>query len=188
MSRYPRSPAVYSRCALVGAAPGIGVRQYVIAADLVVQGIEPKLGSAFAFACNAVCSLWTLIGVARFPNLPVLRHFRVGPELRPLPSAGITRLPVLRPFRHPIAPGLAVTGFRLVDASTTQGASRVASIFLLYACCRHYPGGIAVHTFALFLCNISLPRNVAGRLPHTSFGACSAFTHVTACILTKSLS
>ena len=27
-----------------------------------------------AFACNAICSFWTFIGVDRFPNLQVLHH------------------------------------------------------------------------------------------------------------------
>ena len=47
---------VHARCALVGAALGIGMCQNVIAADLVVQGVEAVAGSAFAFACNAICS------------------------------------------------------------------------------------------------------------------------------------
>ena len=38
------------------------MRQNVVAADLVVQGIEAIAGSAFAFACNAVCSFRTLSG------------------------------------------------------------------------------------------------------------------------------
>src|SRR5271169_5938917 len=41
--------AVYSRCALVGAALGIGMRQNVLAADLVVQGVEPITGFRLRF-------------------------------------------------------------------------------------------------------------------------------------------
>ena len=40
---------VYSRRALVGAALGIGVRQNVVAADLVVQGIEAIAGFCLRF-------------------------------------------------------------------------------------------------------------------------------------------
>jgi hypothetical protein len=40
---------VYSWCALVGAALGIGMRQDVFAADLVVQGIEAITGFRLRF-------------------------------------------------------------------------------------------------------------------------------------------
>ena len=40
---------VHTRCALVGAALGIGVRQDVLAADLVVQGIEAIPGFCLRF-------------------------------------------------------------------------------------------------------------------------------------------
>ena len=41
--------AVHPRCALVGAALGIGMRQDVLAADLVVQGVEAILGFCLRF-------------------------------------------------------------------------------------------------------------------------------------------
>jgi hypothetical protein len=40
---------VHSRCALVGAALGISMGQNVLAADLVVQGIEPIAGFCLRF-------------------------------------------------------------------------------------------------------------------------------------------
>jgi hypothetical protein len=40
---------VYTRCALVGAALGIGMRQNVFTADLVVQGVEPITGFCLRF-------------------------------------------------------------------------------------------------------------------------------------------
>ena len=41
-------------------------------------------------------------------------------ELRPLPSAGVTRFPrYYEPLRHPRAPGLSLTGVRLVLSSLT---------------------------------------------------------------------
>jgi hypothetical protein len=40
---------VHARCALVGAALGIGVGQDVLAADLVVQGVEPIAGFCLRF-------------------------------------------------------------------------------------------------------------------------------------------
>ena len=45
---------------------------------------------------------------------------RVCLELRPLPSAGVTRFPrYYEPLRHPTAPGLSLTGVRLVLSSLT---------------------------------------------------------------------
>ena len=44
------------------------------------------------------------------------------PCLRPLPSAGITRLPqYYGPLRHPARPGLSLTGFRLARATPPSG-------------------------------------------------------------------
>src|SRR5262244_1482224 len=40
---------VYSRCTLVGTALGIGMRQNVVAADLVVQGVEAIAGLCLSF-------------------------------------------------------------------------------------------------------------------------------------------
>ena len=52
---------------------------------------------------------------------------RVGLELRPLPSPGITRLQrYYGPLRHPTRPGLTLAGCRLT-LTITAGASRVAS-------------------------------------------------------------
>ena len=40
---------VYSRYALIGTALGIGMRQNILAADLVVQGVEPITGFRLRF-------------------------------------------------------------------------------------------------------------------------------------------
>src|ERR1700716_750916 len=54
-------------------------------------------------------------------------------ELRSLPSTGVTRLPrYYEPLRHTRAPGLSLTGFRLVIAEPRLGVSRVAYAFLVY--------------------------------------------------------
>ena len=67
------------------------------------------------------------------PNLLSFPTSCVCLELRSLSSTGITRLPrSYEPRRHPKAPGLSLTGFRLVILSPRQGASRVACVFLVY--------------------------------------------------------
>jgi hypothetical protein len=81
----------------------------------------------------------------------------VGLELRPLPSPGITRLPrYYEPLRHPSAPGLSLTGVRLIIPDHALGLPVLRALSLC-TCCRHYPGA------------------AAGRLPRSSHPAVSAF-------------
>src|SRR5208282_1141600 len=61
-------------------------------------------------------------------------------ELRPLPSAGITRLHrYYGPLRHPSAPGLSLTGLRLIILEHALGLPVLRTLSLC-TCCRHYPG------------------------------------------------
>src|SRR6185503_19344664 len=67
----------------------------------------------------------------------------VCPELRPLPSTGITRLQrYYEPLRHPSAPGLSLTGVRLIIPDHAQGLPVLRALSLC-TCCRHYPGAAA---------------------------------------------
>src|SRR5215472_4485837 len=60
--------------------------------------------------------------------------------LRPLPSTGITRLPrYCEPLRHPSAPGLSLTGVRLIIPDHASGFPVLRALSLC-TCCRHYPG------------------------------------------------
>ena len=61
---------------------------------------------------------------------------------RPLPATrswtGITRLPPYQePLRHPSAPGLSLTGIRLIIPDRALGLP-VLRAFSLCTCCRHY--------------------------------------------------
>src|SRR6202023_200238 len=81
----------------------------------------------------------------------------VGLELRPLPSPGITRLQrYYRPLRHPSAPGLSLTGVRLIIPDHALGLPVLRALSLC-TCCRQYPGA------------------AAGRNPRSSHPAVSAF-------------
>src|SRR6266446_3290097 len=61
-------------------------------------------------------------------------------ELRPLPSTGITRLQrYCEPLRHPRAPGLSLTGVRLIIPDHAMGLPVLRALSLC-TCCRHYPG------------------------------------------------
>jgi len=74
------------------------------------------------------------------PNLRSFATYCVGLEPRPLPSTGVARLPrYCGPIRHPAAPGLSVTGIRLVVADHAAGLPVLRALSLC-TCCRHYPG------------------------------------------------
>src|ERR1700687_2564173 len=61
-------------------------------------------------------------------------------ELRSLPSTGVTRFPrYCGPLRHPGAPGLSLTGVRLLIADHASGLPVLRTLSLC-TCCRHYPG------------------------------------------------
>ena len=95
-------------------------------------------------------------------GFPISRSFTtycVCLELRSLPSTGITRLQrYYEPLRHPRAPSLSLTGFRLVLADHALGLP-VFRTLSLCTCCRHYPGAAAGCTASLIHpSRISLPR------------------------------
>ncbi len=122
------------------------------------------------------------------PNLLSLIAYCVCPELRPLPSTGITRLHrYYEPLRHPIAPRPSLTGVRLLDPSNTPWGFPCCVRFPLCTCCRHYPGAATGFQSAQSPNRVSLPRSefpVGLRI--VLFEACSAFTRVAACTLAPS--
>src|SRR4029077_10384477 len=64
-------------------------------------------------------------------------------ELRPLPSPGIARLQrYYEPLRHPSAPGLSLTGVRLIIPDHALGLPVLRALSLC-TCCRQYPGAAA---------------------------------------------
>src|SRR5512132_906513 len=79
-------------------------------------------------------------------GFPISRSFTtscVCLELRSLPSTGVTRLPrYYEPLRHPRAPSLSLTGFRLVIADHALGLP-VFRALSLCTCRRQYPGAAA---------------------------------------------
>ena len=108
--------------------------QDVLAADLVVQRVEavtrrlPSLSRATPSAASEHSP--ELLGC---PISASLATCCVRLELRPLPSTGITRLQrYYEPLRHPRAPGLSVTGVRLVVPDHALGLPVLRCAFLVY--------------------------------------------------------
>ena len=110
-------------------------------------------------------------------------------ELRSLPSTGITRFhQYYGPLRHPSAPSLTVTGFKVGPYHCPrQRVSRVACVFQYVHAAATTPAQRLGACFARFPSHVSLPR-IGGRvgLCIVLFEVCSALTRVTAYTLAKS--
>ena len=114
-------------------------------------------------------------------------------QLRPLPSASVTRLHrYYGPLRHPTRPGLSLAGFRLRVTRPRRWG---------FPCCVSSPLTCMPSPLPRQdpqCVSLVLPQAAyhSGRRPSLDsrrvgscikrFGACSAFTHITACTLAKS--
>jgi len=126
-----------------------------------------------AFASRATPSA-VLEHSSELIGCPISRSFTtycVCPELRPLPSTGITRLQrYYEPLRHPRAPGLSLTGFRLAVAPATPWG---------FPCCVRFPCVHAVATtpaqrLGVHLCSFipavsAFPERVVGSACASTF-------------------
>src|SRR6202011_2451576 len=94
-------------------------------------------------------------------------------ELRSLPSTGVTRLPrYYEPLRHPKAPSLSLTGFRLVIADHALGLP-VSRALSLCTCRRQYPGVAAGRNLRSTRPAISaFPDMAVGSAYTSSFSRC----------------
>jgi len=74
-------------------------------------------------------------------TLPALGHCHSAPEVRPLPSPGVTRLHrYYGPVRLPRRPGLSLAGRRLVTPSHHRWGLPCCVCVPVPTCPRHYPG------------------------------------------------
>src|SRR5712691_4635933 len=150
---------------------------------------HPALGQDFALArATPSAASEHLLELIGFPISRSFTTYCVCLELKSLPSTGVTRLQrYYEPLRHPNAPGLSLTGVRLVIPDHALGSPVLRSLSLC-TCCRHYPGAASGRTASLISSRrISLPRKgcrVGLRI--VLFEACSAFTRVAACTLARS--
>jgi hypothetical protein len=152
---------------------------------------HPALGQDFTPSLSRATPSAVSEHSSEFIGCPISRSFTtycVCLELRSLPSPGVTRLQrYCEPLRHPRAPGLSLTGFRLVIADHALGLP-VFRALSLCACCRQYPGVASGRITSLISSRrIRLPRYGSRVGLHiVLFEACSAFTRVAACTLALS--
>jgi hypothetical protein len=91
------------------------------------------------------------------------------------------------PLRHPIPPGLSLASCQLIDTLVTAGASRVASGLLCVHAIAITPDRFnGACSLAYLHCQRPSPCNSKVGSCNCFFGACSAFTHVTACTFAES--
>jgi hypothetical protein len=100
-------------------------------------------------------------------------------------SRGVARH--CEPLRHPSQPGLSFTSCQLIQTATTAGTSRVAHGPHCVHAVANTPAGRMELVRSYDSIRFGLPTK-QGRVGSciTIFGACLAFTHVTACRLAKS--
>src|SRR6267143_659157 len=105
---------------------------------------HPALGQDFTLSrATPSAASEHLLELIGFPISGSFTTYCVCLELRSLPSTGVTRLPrYYEPLRHPRAPSLSLTGFRLVIADHALGLP-VFRALSLCTCRRQYPGAAA---------------------------------------------
>src|SRR4029077_10815848 len=97
-----------------------------------------------------------LLELIGFPISMSFTAYCVCLELRSLPSTGVTRLQrYYEPLRHPRAPSLSLTGFRLVIADHALGLP-VFRALSLCTCRRSSPGVAAGRNFRSFHPDVSV--------------------------------
>ena len=143
------------------------------------------------FACHATPSATSEHLVELLGSSPIFLSFAaccVSFQLRPLPSTGITRLQrYCEPLRHPSQPGLSLTSCQLIRTAITAGTSRVVYGPLCRHAVANAPAGLT-ESCSLVSFHQLRPSPKPGRVGSciNVFEACSAFTHVTACLLAES--
>src|ERR1700719_249111 len=134
---------------------------------------HPALGQDFTPSISRATPSAVSEHSSELIGCPISRSFTtycVCLELRSLPSTGITQLQrYYEPLRHPKAPGLSLTGFRLVIADHALGLPVLRALSLC-TCCRHYPGAAAGRIFAHFTQPYQpSPKGLSGRPAHRPF-------------------
>ena len=100
---------------------------------------HPALGQDFTLSrATPSAASEHLLELLGFPISRSFTAYCVCLELRSLPSTGVTRLPrYYEPLRHPRAPSLSLTGFRLVIADHALGLPVFRALSL--CTCRRHP-------------------------------------------------
>ena len=111
---------------------------------------------------------WELSGSSPISLSAVASCVRL--QLKPLPSAGVTRLHrYYEPLRHPSQPGLSLTSCQLIHTAITAGTSRVAPGPLCLHAVANTPAGLMEFVRSYDSISFGLPRNRGGSAPALVF-------------------
>src|SRR5262249_27068105 len=111
-------------------------------------------------------------------NHPILSVVKSAPEVRGLPSTGVTRLQqYYAPVRLPPQPPPVMLAF---EAPPSPRRVSPVTRITFRTCRAHYPGGSNGCVCRCFPARVAFPVYLAGRHPRFTFEACSGFTRVTA--------
>src|SRR5215207_3558760 len=164
----------------IGARQIVGMAQDVLTADLVVEQVEAerrlRLRLEIELPLKSPDTLWCL---QAHRQSPILVFVESAPEVRVLPSAGITRP---QRYHDPVRlPSRAAATCDVEDATSAPDGYPPITRNTLPTCRAHYPGGPKwVRASVASPSHAAFPVIQAGRRPHLTFEACSGFTRVTA--------
>src|SRR5262249_59046810 len=153
--------SIHTRCSRIESGQRIGVPQNVLAVNLVVEQVEAEGRLRLRLTIQLSLKGPDLVGVCRLIANPLhLAFFESTPEVRVLPSAGITRLQrSYDPVRLPPEP----SPLRDVEAATLAHDGSPPITRIIFPTCRaHYPGGSSGCSCRLLPRSHGLPQMAGG--------------------------
>ena len=131
---------VDARRALVGARQIVGVAKNVFATDLVVEQVEAERRLVLRLEIELPLKLPDAFGCCQaHRQSPILNFVASAPEVRALPSAGVTRP---RRYYDPVrTPASTAAQGGVEGATLVPGGPPQMTRVTLPACRAHYPGG-----------------------------------------------
>src|SRR3954468_561259 len=160
--------AIHARCAPIGAHQLISMTQHICPVELVVEQVEPVGRLRLRLEIQLSLKRPDAVRCCQaHRQSPILRLVESTPEVRVLPSAGITRPQRYRdPVRHPPGPPPDSS----VEATTlAHDGPPPITRFTLPTCRAHYPDGPErVHLSVASPSHAGLPRYSGGSASITS--------------------
>src|ERR1700751_2131438 len=152
---------IHPRRAPVRTGQRIGVGQNVFAMDLVVEQVEAVRRVRLRLAIQLLLKAPDAIGCCQAHHQsPILVSVRSAPEVRVLPSTGITRS---QRYHDPVRlPKRAVAICDVEDATSARCGSPPITRITMPACRAHYPGGSRRCSCRLLPVSRGLPRISGG--------------------------
>ena len=142
-----------------------------------IRSSSPRSRNSFTRRLDHSTTLGILFGGSRqHGHSPSPCRFPISPEVRPLPSAGVTRFHrYYGPLRLPTRPGLSLAGVRLTRVLRGTPHHRLGSPVLRWSSCSDMPSSLPRWNRRRLRCSpvnsatAAFPISLLGRLPHCLF-------------------